>query len=533
MNAPINTLIISLIIGVLGLLFLNLLRVLSRGAREGHLFGLFVRRNIGFLTILLMLGLFRLKMWVDGLPEGEVSLLLQVLRVLPMRWALTVTGMADALDVIIVSCAVLLAIKTVMIGIFDYILKRVREVDVPGLIRAPITWGAYLVAIGIIIRFLLQWDVTPLFTGTAIISLVLGFALQDTLSNLFTGLSIHFEKSVEIGHWVNIGQHEGRVVGVTWRAINVRTFNGDYVIIPNSTFGKMEITNYSLPTTVHAVSLLIGTSYADPPNKVRQAIFQSLEEVDGVLRRPEPVVYTHAYGDFSITYRIKFWINDYSRHHLIESDVYNNLWYVFRRRDITIPFPIRTVHLHHAKEATREDELAKSVEMLRCVDFLAPLAEADFRLLAEGTRAVIYAKGQEVVRQGEDGDEFYLALDGELEVTKSAPDEKAVVVGTLRSGDFFGEMAMLSGEKRTATVRALKDSTLAVVDREHFRRVLLAKPELAARISEVLAERVARGVEAMEKYREAVEKARGGAPSDEAKKIAARILGNIRKFLRL
>ncbi len=527
-----NTVIVAAIVCFLALLFLNVLRILSRGAREEHFFGLFVKRNIFFLTLLFIVGLFRLKVWADIVPEEWLVFPVHALRFFPLEWS-GEPGAAHYLDVIIITCAVLLAIKTAMVIIFDYALKRVRDVDVPGLIRAPITWGAYMIAAAIIIHSVLHWDVTPLFTTSAIISLVLGFAMQDTLSNLFTGLSIHFEKSVQIGHWVRIGEHEGRVVGVTWRAINVRTFDGDYVIIPNSTFGKVEIINYSLPTTVHAVNLFIGTSYSDPPNKVRRAILEALSRVEGIMHRPEPQIFTHSYGDFSITYRIKFWLNDYSRHFVIESDVFSNIWYIFKRHGITIPFPIRTVHLHHVKEVTEEEELARCVDLLRRVDFLASLDNDDFLVLARGTRRAIYAAEEEVVRQDEEGEEFFLVLDGELDVTKTAHDGEQVKVGTLHTGDFFGEMAMLSGDRRTATVTASMDSTLAVIGREHFRKLLRAKPAIAGEISEVLAERTAKGVEAMERYREEIERAGETLPAGEAKKIAARILRNIKKLLHL
>ncbi|RKY28252.1 MAG: hypothetical protein DRP79_02425 [Planctomycetota bacterium] len=527
-----NTTIVAIIISLLAMLFLNALRILSRGAREGRLFGLFIKRNMFFLTLLFIFGLCRLKILADSHWGEALPFPADLLRLLPVEWA-QAPDVAVYLDVIILTAAALLAIKTAMVVIFDYILKRVREVDVPGLIRTPVTWGAYLIAAAVVLQSKSKFDVTPLFTTSAVISLVLGFALQDTLSNLFTGLSIHFEKSVQIGHWIRIGEHEGRVVGVTWRAINIRTFDGDYVIIPNSTFGKMEISNYSLPTTVHAVNLFIGTSYSDPPNAVRAAILEALKRTDGVMHRPEPRIFTHSYEDFAVNYRIKFWLNDYSNHFNIESDVFTHIWYVFKRRGITIPFPTRTVQVSRAKEATKEDELKACAELLKGVDFLASLADDDFRALGEGMRLMTYAAGEEIVRQGEEGEDFFLLLDGEVEVTKTASDGRQVTVGTLKTGDFFGEMALLTGDKRTATVTSLSDTTLAVIGREYFRKLLHAKPEIAGGISEVLAERTARGLEAMERYREEVERARAAAPDEETKRIAARILKNIKKFLHL
>jgi len=541
-SVMINAVIVVAIVCVLGLVFLNVLRLLSHGAKEGHFIGLFFRRNLFFLVMLFIVGLFRLKLWVDHVFPNKAALtaaekLLRDLFPLGTDAATLDLGggltLGQMLDVVLIVCASFVAIKTVMVLIFDIALKRGREVDVPGVVRALIRWSAYLVAIMIIMHFALRWDVSSLLAGSAVISLVLGFALQDTLSNLFTGLAIHFDKSIRIGHWIRVGDFEGQVVGVTWRAVNIRTFSGDYVIIPNSTLGKLEVTNYSLPAVLHAINLCVAASYSDPPNKVHEALLDAVKRTPHVMPHPEPEIFTEKYEDFSVTYRAKCWITDYARVHNIEEAVRSNIWYVFRRRGITIPFPIRTVYMHQMREVTEEEKCARCVAMLKKADFLGSLADDDFKTLAAGMREMVYAAGDEIVREGESGEEFFLVLEGELNVTKIAHDGQPVVVGTLRDGAFFGEMSLLTGDKRNATVAAAKDSKLIVIGRGPFEKVLRAKPAIVEKMSMTLAERVAASAAAMGKYREDAEKARAARPSDETMKIAARILGNIKNFLRL
>lgn len=406
--------IIIAVILFLGLIFLNVLRLLSHGAKEGRFIGLFCKRNLVFLATLFVVGLFRLKIWADAPWKEGVGGLAGFLRsFLPLQDAAgAVLGgeltLGPALDVVLVLCAVFVAIKTGMIFIFDYAIKRGRKVDVPGIIRAIIRWSAYLLAVILVLHFVLRWDVSSLLAGSAVVSLVLGFALQDTLSNLFIGLSIHFERSAEIGQWIKVGDFEGQVVGVTWRAVNIRTFAGDHVIIPNSEFGKMEVVNFSMPTPVHAINVWVGTSYSDPPNKVREAALEACARTPGVLKEPAPYVFTESYGDFSITYRVKAWINGYARVHHVEGDLRSNIWYVFRRRGITIPFPIRDVRVRQVREVSEEEERGRCVQMLKRVYFLGALKEEDFRTLADGMREVMYAAGDEVVREGEEGDEFFM-----------------------------------------------------------------------------------------------------------------------------
>src|SRR6266487_2463789 len=95
---------------------------------------------------------------------------------------------------------------------------------------------------------------------TAVGAVVLGFALQDTLGNLFAGLAIQIEKPFRVGHWVTIGGTDGVVCEVTWRATKLRTKQGNFVVVPNSTVSKETITNYSEPTRDTRIEIQVGVS---------------------------------------------------------------------------------------------------------------------------------------------------------------------------------------------------------------------------------------------------------------------------------
>ncbi|HWF85670.1 MAG TPA: cyclic nucleotide-binding domain-containing protein, partial [Vicinamibacterales bacterium] len=128
--------------------------------------------------------------------------------------------------------------------------------------------------------------------------------------------------------------------------------------------------------------------------------------------------------------------------------------------------------------------------------FTRPELEAAEKLFRE----VIYAKGDEVVRIGEPGDTFFVVLDGELEVWDASRPPRQT--GTLRKGDFFGEMALLQGGKRTATVRADRRSYLLAVDKPAFDQLFLKNPKAIAYFARVLSKRLA-GVTRAERIRRA------------------------------
>ena len=120
-------------------------------------------------------------------------------------------------------------------------------------------------------------DPGPLVAREDVGAVVVGFALQDTLGNLFAGLAIQIEKPFRVGQWVRIGEFEGRVQEVTWRATKLLTKAGQFVIVPNSVMSKDPILNHSEPTIPTRIDVEIGASYDVPPNDVTRALHEALD----------------------------------------------------------------------------------------------------------------------------------------------------------------------------------------------------------------------------------------------------------------
>ena len=104
-------------------------------------------------------------------------------------------------------------------------------------------------------------------TTSAVGAVVVGFALQDTLGNAFSGLAIQIEKPFHVGHWIRIGEHEGRVEEITWRATKLRTKATNFVIVPNSTIAKEAIINYSEPVIPTRLDVDVGATYEVAPDR--------------------------------------------------------------------------------------------------------------------------------------------------------------------------------------------------------------------------------------------------------------------------
>ncbi len=324
-------------------------------------------------------------------------------------------------------------------------------------------------------------------TTSAVGAVVIGFALQDTLGNTFAGLAIQVEKPFRVDHWVRIGSLEGKVTAITWRATRLVTKNGDAVIVPNNIVSKEPITNFSEPGGGTRLFVEVGASYLAPPNEVKAVIREALKDAPLVLANPAPEVIVADFGASSINYRIKFWVSDYSVDDPARDQVRTCIYYAFRRRNIEIPYPIE-VHYDGppagAGLASPDDRQA----FIDAVDLFQPLASEQRAQLVSAAQERLYGAGQTIVRQHDAGDSMFVIGRGRVRVTIEPNNTE---VATLPAGSYVGEMSLLTGQPRTATVSALDDCLLLEISAADFRQIALAQPAVLEQVTAAVAGRQA------------------------------------------
>jgi len=394
--------------------------------------------------------------------------------------------------IIIYFLLALVIIRTLNLIIFDYLLYRKRGVQIPILLREIFSALLIIVAFFIINDASgLGIDLGGLLTTSAILSIVLGLAMQDTLGNLFAGIALHLESSIDVGDWVKIGEYEGKIEELSWRAIKLRTLPNDYITIPNNLASKESIQNFSFPRSPHRRSIFVGVNYGVPPGKVVSVIFDALKQVDHVERIPAPEVFVVSYDDFSIEYEIRYWLKDYKYHQKMESEMRRMIWYYFKRNDIVIPFPIRDVFIHKEKkmEEVQAVERESLLETFKTIDIFKALSGEELQSISRQMKGIRYGLGESVIKEGNDGDSFFVLAHGEAEVSIQTKEGKKKHLAMLPPGSYFGEGALLTGEKRSATVSALADILVYRLDKKTFGDILTANPKIAEEISKILTHR--------------------------------------------
>ena len=365
---------------------------------------------------------------------------------------------------------------------FDLISRR-RNVRAPVLLREIVSIVLFAVLVAWAISTIFETKVTAFLAGTTVVAAVLGLALQDTLGNLFSGIALHLEDSFEVGDVIRTGDQMGIVEAVRWRGTRLRTFANTIVIVPNSMLARERLEVFPR-TNLNARVLQIGIDYNVSPTTALSVLTQAASHVEGVSNQIPAFARVAGFGDSSVLYEIKYHMYDYSQRDRIDADIRKAVWYALRRNAIPIPYPIRT-HVRYTPPTPKSTSNTSDVAArLAHVDILLPLSHEEHETIAAAARVHSFGKGETIISHGSEGNSMFVLHEGNVSVLVGENE-----IARLGEGDFFGEMALLTGETRTADVVALTDVVAIEITKEALQPVLQEHPELAAAISAKVSER--------------------------------------------
>lgn len=348
----------------------------------------------------------------------------------------------------------------------------------------------FLILLGTAIVLATVWnaDLAGLVTALGVSSIVIGLALQDTLGSVMSGIALLFERPFSVGDWLHVGGVVGRVIDINWRAIRLETLEREMVVIPHKVISGETIRNFNQPFQLHAERIHIGFSYNDPPNLARQVLKSTALETQGILAEPEPKIFTLSYDDFAVTYEVKFFIRDYGELEDIRDRFMTRVWYAAQRNNLTIPFPIRTVYHYHGPTTQAKNTSKKFTDSLSSLPAFVPLdqAQENLQVSSEGINLQHFAAGETVVRQGYTGEALYIIVSGHAVMTTSDAAGHEVEVLPLKSGEFFGVMALFSGEPSIVSVTAVEDLEVMMIDATVVNQMIDRQPSFAREIGQIL-----------------------------------------------
>jgi len=413
-------------------------------------------------------------------------------------------------------------VRAISFVLFDVVFRKRKSREAPALLRVLLNIVLYSVFFLIIYRVALEKELGGFeFVATStVVSVIIGLALQDTLGNFFAGLSIHVEQPFHILDAIRIESIIGRVEAVTWRTTTVRTNNNTVVIFPNSKVAKETLEVYRL-NNLNRHILLVPAPYAIPPQRVISLLRDAVANIANVAREKTPIIRIGNYADSSIVYEVLYWVKDYMWVPDIDAQIRQHMWYIYRRNEIDIPFPVRHVLLEQQEPAIKR-EGADYDRVIDSVEIFAPLTADEKAAVARSAVKSVYAPGELILRRGDPGDSMFIIYRGNVEVRLPSHDGHAQQVAELKPGSFFGEMALLTGEPRTADVISLSEVETLEIRKGVLQQLLENNAELAEALSHKITERQSR----LDEYARAI-------PEEEKRVKAQTIRRRIQRFFGL
>lgn len=418
---------------------------------------------------LLVIGLLAFALAFAATAEG-------VMAVVPYARAVGVTALAIA------------AVRVVMVLLVDVYLRERQQARVSAIVRDSAGLVAYFIIILLVLRATLDINLASLIATSAVLTAIIGLALQDVLGSIISGLVLEAEEPFQCADWVRVGTFEGQVVETGWRTTQIRTRDNELVVLPNTYVAREPLVNYVRPDPRHRDKIRFEAAYEAPPNAVKDAVLGVLRGESAVLREPAPDVHTARFNASGIEYEARYWLTDFARMPDLRDRIMTNIWYAFRRHGIRIPFPATDLFLHHQAPLPAL-EAGDVADGLRRIPLLEPLTPEELALLAGHVRRRVYARGEKIVREGEPGDSIYLIEHGDVRVVIGTTGGNGHLLNRMAAGEYFGEMSLLTGEARSATVIAESDVSVLEVGRPAFEQILVANPALLEPISQIAAHR--------------------------------------------
>lgn len=395
--------------------------------------------------------------------------------------------LAGGLLVYLIACCVLI----------DRVLAASRKRPIPKLLRHLVTIGIAIIAV-----LLIAFTVAPkAFSGilalSGILGVVLGLALKPLILDVFSGISTNLDSAFQIGDWIEIGSrsdgqpHSGWVEEINWRTTHIRTRTGNLVICPNSVVSTAVISNFSRPWPLSRVDSDISLPAELDVSRALRVLQAALDATVGMEggssgERRGKVVLKEIREGMAI-YQLRSWI-DYSqqsapdvRHHVLCSALRH-------LRIAGIPLAEPTVMNLDSREILDNTSLQNIPQLLSHIELFHGMGDEDLQALAASLLAMEITPSEIIVRQGEQGSDMFVIIEGAVEVLADV-DGRDVRVATMQAGDYFGEMSLLTGEPRTATVRATTRGRLWRIPREGMARVLTDDAPMMDLVSRNLAAR--------------------------------------------
>ncbi|MEA5468613.1 mechanosensitive ion channel domain-containing protein [Spirulina sp. 06S082] len=318
----------------------------------------------------------------------------------------------------------------------------------------------------------------------------IGFGLQDITKNFISGITILLERKLNIGDIVEFEEIQGRIQEISLRTTTIRTFLGENIIIPNGILLENKLTNRTSDKEGSYISIDIRVDAENNPLFVTEILLESAHIDSSISQKRPPQVFFNGYDDGLFEFQLAVWVENINDFKKVKSSLNYTVEYNLRKAEIQLPDDnerkiVLVDDLLNGK--TEESQISLDGQntklyirdYLQKVEYFQNFNELELRKLIEYGYRQEFAPAEILFREGDPGNAFYVILSGSVEVFIEKLDKTLV---TLKAGDFLGELSLLLGIPRTASVRILEKTTLFIINSQGFKQIIKEQPKLQEEI---------------------------------------------------
>ena len=344
-------------------------------------------------------------------------------------------------------------------------------------------------------------DLSSIVATSAMMTAVMAFAMQDTLGNILGGLALQLDNSIRIGDWIKVDDIAGKVMDIRWRSTLVETRNWETVVFPNSQLMKSKFSVLGRRTDMPVqwrrwvwFNVGMDTAPVRVISLVEEAILQT--EITNMAKDPAPnCILMDMDNKGFARYALRYWLTDLAADDPTDAVMRWHIMTALQRAGIKLALEESSIHLirenEKHEEAAHHREVALRIKTLRHVELFSRMADEELKALAESLKYSLFAKGNIITKQGAAAHWLYIIISGEAEVYLEMPGGVKRTINTMEKGNFFGEMGLMTGAPRSASVTAKTNVECYRVDKEMFEEILRARPAIAEEMSHILVTRKA------------------------------------------
>lgn len=426
--------------------------------------------------------------------------------------------------------ALILACSFFFLKLIDIIIwtpaRKNGHIKTPRLFVDLLNMLILLAVVLIIVSKIFNQPITGILAASGALGVIIGLSMQRMMADIFTGVAINIDNTVKLNDWIeyhNGGPEPiiGQVKEVNWRTIKLLTYENDFLIVPNGDLATSSIRNLSSPSSKSMFSVNVNLDFEVPTNRVLTLLEAAVISVPEVLEQPRPSVFVSNVNDRGVDYNIRFWldikkVNINLGKHLVYTSALKHI----HQSGLSLSYAKHDIY-HKPMPKRHLDRHRDIGPLLRRVPLFKMLTDRELFIIHTGIVERTVGAGKYVVRSGEAGSSMFIVVEGVLNVMVEKVNKdmiKRIKVNQLTPGDFFGEMSLLTGEPRSATIEARTDVILYEIKKKSMMRILKERPEIGKKLSAILAERVMSNKNIKLKY------------GDNKKKIASNLFSRMKEF---